>query len=73
VPTITYPDASDISTSLAKAEFLQVIALELGSNEDIADHTPSSLSIEEDTFDDDVGDMSKVPTLQHKRSKCRAF
>jgi hypothetical protein len=66
VPIITYPDASNIPTSPVKAEILQLTALELGSNEDIADPTPSPLSIEEDLFDDDVGDMSKVPTCNIK-------
>jgi hypothetical protein len=60
VPIITYPNASDIPTSLARAEFLPLTALELGSNEDIEDHTPSPLSIE------DVGDMTKVPTCDIK-------
>jgi hypothetical protein len=66
VPIITYPDASNIPTSPVKVEILQLTALELGSNEDIADPTPSPLSIEEDLFDDDVGDMSKVPTCNIK-------
>jgi hypothetical protein len=30
VPIITYPNASDIPTSLARAEFLPLTALELG-------------------------------------------
>jgi hypothetical protein len=63
---ITYPDASDIPTSPARAELLQLTASELGSNEEIEDNTPSHLSIEEDLFDDDVGDMSKVPTYDIK-------
>jgi hypothetical protein len=62
VPIITYPDTSDIPTSLAEAELLQITTPEQGSNEDIADHTPSPLSIIEALFDNDVGDMSKVPT-----------
>jgi hypothetical protein len=66
VPIITYPNALDIPTSPAKVEFLQLTALELGSNEDIADHTPSPLSIVEDLFNDDVGDMSKFPTCDIK-------
>jgi hypothetical protein len=65
VMIITYPDTSDIPTSLAKAEFLRLTASEQGSNEDIADHTPSPLSIV-DLFDDDVGDMSKVPIYDIK-------
>jgi hypothetical protein len=66
VPIITYPDTLDIPTSLAKAEFLQLTALEQGSNGNITDHTPSLLSIIEDLFDDDVGDMSKVLTCNIK-------
>jgi hypothetical protein len=66
VPIFTYPDASDIPTSPARVEFLQLTAPELGLNEDIIDHTPFPLSIEEDLFDDDVGDMSKVPTCGRK-------
>jgi hypothetical protein len=66
VPIITYLDTSDTPTSPAKAEFLQLAAPEQGSNEDIADHTPSPFSIVEDLFDDDVGDMSKVPTCDTK-------
>jgi hypothetical protein len=66
VPIITYPDTSDIPTSLAEAEFLQLTAPKQGSNEDIADHPPPPLFIVEDLFDDDVGDMSKVPTYDIK-------
>jgi hypothetical protein len=66
VPIITYLDASDIPTSPVRAEFLQLSASELGSNKDIKDHTPSPLSIQEDLLDDDVGDMSKVPTYDIK-------
>jgi hypothetical protein len=54
---ITYLDDLDIPTSLARAELLQLPAPELGSNEDIEDHTPFPLSIEEDFFDDDIGDL----------------
>jgi hypothetical protein len=66
VPIITYPDTSDIPTSLAEVEFLQLTALKQGSNEDIADHAPSPLFIVEDLFDDDVGGMSKFPTCDIK-------
>jgi hypothetical protein len=62
VPIITYPDTADIPTSLAEVEFLQLTVPEQSSNKDIADHTPSPLSIVEDLYNDDVGDMSKVPT-----------
>jgi hypothetical protein len=60
VTIITYSDASDIPTSPTKVEFLQLTAPNLGSNEDITDHTPSPLSIKEDLFVNDVGDMLKV-------------
>jgi hypothetical protein len=66
VSIVTYHDVSDISTSPARAEFLQLTASESGSNEDIEDHTRSLLSIDEDLFDNDVGDMSKVPTCDIK-------
>jgi hypothetical protein len=66
VPIITYPDTSNIPTSLAKALFLQLIRPEQGLNEDIADHTPSPLSIVEDLFENDVGDMLKIPTCNIK-------
>jgi hypothetical protein len=65
VPIIIDPDASGIPTIPARAEFL-LTAPELGLNEDIVDHTPSPLSIKEDLFNDDVGDMSKVPTYDIK-------
>jgi hypothetical protein len=54
---ITYPIAWNIPASLARVEFLQLTAPELDSNAYIVDHTPSPLSIEEDHFVDDVGDM----------------
>ena len=42
---------------------LQLTAPESGSNDHIKDPTPSPMPFEEDFFEDDVGDMSKVPTL----------
>jgi hypothetical protein len=45
---------------------LQLAAPDQGLNEDISDHTLSPLSIVEDLFDDDMGDMSKVPTCDIK-------
>jgi hypothetical protein len=47
-PIITYLDTSDISALPAKEELLQL--------------TPFPLSIEEDCFDDDIGNSSKAPT-----------
>jgi hypothetical protein len=66
VPVITYPNTSDIRTSLAQADFLQLTALEQGLNEYIVNPTPAPLSIIEDLFDDDLGDMSKVLTCDIK-------
>jgi hypothetical protein len=50
---ITYHDASYIPTSPVRVELLQLTAPKQGSNEDIEDHTPFPLSIEEDIFIDD--------------------
>jgi hypothetical protein len=67
VSIITYPDASNIPSSPARVELLLLTTPESGSNEDIEDHTPSPLSIEEVLFDDDdVVDMSKFPTCDIK-------
>jgi hypothetical protein len=67
VSIITYPDASNIPSSPARVELLLLTTPESGSNEDIEDHTPSPLSIEEVLFDDDdVVDMSKFPTYDIK-------
>jgi hypothetical protein len=57
---ITYPDTSDISASPAKEELLQLTALGIGSKNEIVDPTPFPLSIEEDCFDDDIGNSSKA-------------
>jgi hypothetical protein len=65
-PIITYPDASDIPTSPARVELLQLTAPKQGSNEDIEDHTPFPLSIEEDIFIDDIGNLSKAPPCDIK-------
>jgi hypothetical protein len=58
-PIITYPDTSDISASPAKEELFQLTALGIGSEDEIEDPTPFTLSIKEDYFDDD---SSKAPT-----------
>jgi hypothetical protein len=57
---ITYPDTSDISASPAKEELLQLTALGIDSKNKIEDPTPFPLSIEEDCFDDDIGNSSKA-------------
>jgi hypothetical protein len=56
---ITYLNTSDISALLAKEEFLQLTAPRIGSEDEIEDPTPFTLSIEEDYFDDD---SSMAPT-----------
>jgi hypothetical protein len=68
-PIITYPDTSDISASLAKEELLQLIALGIGSENEIEDPTTFPLSIEEDCFDDDIGNSSKAPAYNLKGLK----
>jgi hypothetical protein len=65
-PIITYPDASDIPNSLTKVELLQLTPLEQDSNEDIEDHTLFPLSIEEDIFIDDIGNLSNAPAYDMK-------
>jgi hypothetical protein len=41
---------------------LQLTTPGIGSENEIADPTPSPFSIEEDYFDDDIGNSSKSPT-----------
>jgi hypothetical protein len=65
-PIITYPDALDIPISLARVELLQPTAPEQGSNEDIEYHTPFPLSIEEDNFIYDIGNLSRAPACDMK-------
>jgi hypothetical protein len=64
-PIITYPDASEVSTSLAR-ELLQLTALEISSNKEEDDPTPFPLSIEEDCFEYDIENLSKAPTCDNK-------
>jgi hypothetical protein len=59
-PTITYPDSSDISALPAREELLQLVAPGIGSENEIEDPTPFSLSIEEDCIDNDIGNSSKA-------------
>jgi hypothetical protein len=54
-PIITYLDTSDISALPAKEELLQCTAPGIGSENKIENPTPFPLSIEEDCFDDDIG------------------
>jgi hypothetical protein len=60
-PIITYPDASEVSTSPAR-ELLQLTAPEISSNKEEDDPTLFPLSIKEDRFEYDIGNLSKAPT-----------
>jgi hypothetical protein len=64
-PIITYPDASEVSTSPAR-ELLQLTAPEISSNKEEDKPTPFPLSIEEDCFKYDIGNLSKAPTCDKK-------
>jgi hypothetical protein len=64
-PIITYPDASEVSTSPAR-ELLQLIAPEISLNREEDDPTPFPMSIEEDCFKYDIGNLSKAPTCNKK-------
>jgi hypothetical protein len=48
---------------------LQLTAPGISSKNEIEDPTPFSLSIEEDCFDDDMGNLSKAPTCDLKGLK----
>jgi hypothetical protein len=62
IPIITHPDISDDPSPPVQGQLLQLPAPESGSM--VQDHTPLPLSSEEDPFnDDDIGDMSKVPSF----------
>jgi hypothetical protein len=60
-PIITYPDTSDISALPAREELLELTAPGIGSENKIEDTTPFPLSIEQDFFDNDIGNSSKAP------------
>jgi hypothetical protein len=66
---ITYPNASDISALHVRKELLQLTALGIGSENEIHDPTPFPLSIEEDCFDNDIGNSSKAPAYDLKGLK----
>jgi hypothetical protein len=68
-PRITNMDTSDISALPAKEELLQLTAPGIGSENKIEDPTPFPLSIEEDCFDDDIGNSSKAPACDLKGLK----
>jgi hypothetical protein len=64
-PIITFPYASEVSTSPVR-ELLQLTTLEISSNKEEDDPTPFPLSIEEDCFKYDIGNLSKAPTYDKK-------
>jgi hypothetical protein len=66
---ITYPDTLDISALPAREELVQLTALGIGLKNEIEDPTPFPLSIEEDCFDNDIGNSSKAPTYDLKSLK----
>jgi hypothetical protein len=68
-PIITYPGTSDILASPAKEELLQLTALGIGSENEVEDPTPFPLLIEEDCFDNDIGNSSKAPACDLKGLK----
>jgi hypothetical protein len=68
-PIITYLDTSDISALPAKEELLQCTAPGIGSENKIENPTPFPLSIEEDCFDDDIGNSWKAPACDLKGLK----
>jgi hypothetical protein len=68
-PIITYPDASNILALPARAELLQLTALVIGLENEIEDPIPFPLSIEEDCFDNDIGNSSKAPASDLKGLK----
>jgi hypothetical protein len=68
-PKITYPDASDISALPEREEFLQLTVPGIGSENEIEDPTPFPVSIEEDCFDNDIGNSLKAPACYLKGLK----
>jgi hypothetical protein len=60
-PIITYHDDSEVSTSPAR-ELLQLTAMEISLNKEEDNPTLFPLSIEEDCFKYDIGNLSKAPT-----------
>jgi hypothetical protein len=60
-PIITYPNASDISALPTREELLQLTTPGIGLENEIEDPTPFPLSIEEDCFNNHIGNSSKAP------------
>jgi hypothetical protein len=65
-PIITYSDASALS---AREELLQPTAPRIGPENEVEGSTPFPLAIEEDCFDNDIGNLSKVPSCDLKGLK----
>jgi hypothetical protein len=68
-PGITYLDTYDISASTAREELLQLTAPGIGLENEIEDPNPLTLSIEEDCFDNNIGNSSKDPARDLKGLK----
>jgi hypothetical protein len=66
---ITYLDTLDISALPAREELLQLTADGIGSKNKIEDPTLFPLSIEEDRFENDIGNSSTAPTCDLKGHK----
>jgi hypothetical protein len=60
-PIITHSDVSDISVLPAKKKLLQLTTPGIGSENEIEDLTLFPLSIEEDCFNNVIGNSSKAP------------
>jgi hypothetical protein len=60
-PIITYLYPSDISALPVREELLQLTTLGIGSKNKIEDPAPFPLLIEEDCFNNDIGNSSKAP------------
>jgi hypothetical protein len=65
----TYLDTTYISALPAKDELLQLTAPGIGSENEIEDPTLFPLSIEEDCFNDDIGNSPKAPACDLKGLK----
>jgi hypothetical protein len=68
-PIFTYLDTLDTSALLAKEEMLHLTTLGVGSENKIADLAPFPLSIEEDCFNDNIGNSSNTPAYDLKGLK----
>jgi hypothetical protein len=66
---ITYLDTLDISALPAREELLQLTVDGIGSKNKIEDPTLFPLSIEEDRFENDIGNSSTAPTCDLKGHK----